>query len=1690
MNQVNIHIKALLVLVISFTGIVFTAHSQAQQKTMLIKPLQDKVFIEERGQFERNSRTRTLLKEPVSYGVENMEFNAYFTKKGIIFQYQEWRLIEKEEEEYESFIKKPEEKTTQVIWHTATMEWVGANPDVEIIAEEKVSNYYNYGGFYGGSDDTTQFYFVPAYKKLIYRNLYPGVDVVFELPAEGGMKYTLQVKPNTNIPEMAFKWVGPDKISLDKGGNLQLKDKFKRRSLNSNWHIQDHAPEASTAISGKSIPVKYRLDNDVVSFEFTGSNISSPEGITIDPWITNLNYADLNRALDIQEDSLGNIFIQGNHSNYNIEKYNSAGVLQWTYVTYSVFLGDIAVDNPGNVYIIGGYCSGKRQKLNPAGVQQWSQGGLCEEWRLAINYSKTVVAVCGYFVNPGGNNLARLDMATGAVSDQIAYNEETRAIATDCNGDMFSLHLPTASLRKTNADFTPGGSAPSGLSLIYAGTGYALNPAYSGSVYQGFNGILVQGPYVYVYDGTSLRRFNKATLSPINTVTVPNGVNYQCSGLAADPCGNVYAGTTTGIVKYDSALNYVQAIPTSGPVYDIILSSSGNLLACGEGFLGSFSISCTPPPPLSVTMSSTAASCKGGTATVSATGGITPYSYLWEPGGYTTASVDSLLPGTYKCTVTDPFCHTYVDSVVVNPVPPVNLTITSLVKESCPNSADGAATVSATGGTTSYSFLWNTNPAQTTPAATGLAAGGYLVTVTDADSCQDTMSVIIQREQPPIAAFGATMVCNGQQTVFTDSSTTIVGSISSWTWDFGDASPLSTTQNTSHIYVNAGPHPVTLIIQTSLGCKDTLTKNSTVHYNPLSNFTFSNVCKGDSMQFTSTASVHNSSTIVQYEWSFGDNSTSTAINPAHLYSSAGTYTVTLTVTTNNGCKDTITKNVVVHALPVAQFTAPVNVCHGNIASFTDGSTIPNTDTLQGWSWNFADGSPLLNQQTVTGGHLYASTGTYNVSLITTSTFGCKDTVTKTVFVRPKPVANFGSSKVCNGTATVFSDSSTTSAGAINAWGWDFADGGTNITQNPSHLYANAGIHNVTLIAQNTFACADTVTKPVQVYFNPIANFTTQDVCLNDSVFFTDSSYVHNSASISTYLWVFGDGTPTSNLKNPAHFYATEGTYNVTLLSTTNQNCSNAANKTVRVFDPPTTNFSVTDVCLTDSAIFVNTSANPSMGSIASQLWSFGDGSLLNNTVANPHHLYSAVGTYPVMLITRSSNLACADTLTDSITVFPMPIADFAAADVCDEQAVSFFDSSTVTNGNAIAAWNWTFGDNGTSTLQNPTRTYSTFGQYSVQLIATTNNGCKDTISKNIVVHPVPVANFTTSNVCLGDSARFFHQSEISVNVTNDVITLWNWDFGDNNATSAAANTSYLYTGTGTYTVELKVVSGFGCADSINKTVIIHPNPVVNFTANDTAGCEPLCVTLSDASSVNPGANAAWSWGLGDDTTSNGATTLHCYNNDSVFAPQLFSVTLTVTSDSGCVSTLTKNNYITVFPMSAANFEVSPTASTITDPVINIKNLSVGATSWDWVFTGSTIDTSTLQHPPAQIYPDTGSYTMRLITNTLYNCPDTSFQTIVIRPDFMFYVPNAFTPNDDGVNDTFTGKGMFINEFEMIIFDRWGEAVYKTDNIDKPWDGKTNNGAAIAKADVYVYVIKVTDFAFTKHIYRGTVTLIR
>jgi gliding motility-associated-like protein len=776
--------------------------------------------------------------------------------------------------------------------------------------------------------------------------------------------------------------------------------------------------------------------------------------------------------------------------------------------------------------------------------------------------------------------------------------------------------------------------------------------------------------------------------------------------------------------------------------------------------------------------------------------------------------------------------------------------------------------------------------------------------------------------------------------------------------------------------------------------------------------------------------------------------------------------------------------------------------HGipNNALYIDYGNITHSGTVRMDNLSFFHCStncsctPDTNHVTACDSAKVNGTWYHNSQMITeifTSVHGCDSVVNIDLRIRPSVSANFTILNVCQDMPiTVNGMVAIGSTGNIVDWLWDFGDGSpvSNIPDT-THQYVNGGVYTITLIVVSDSGCSDTTQHSVTIYNTPVAVFQNDLVCVGDSTHFINGSTINGSggSTISSLNWTLGDGT-TSGLQSPVHQYVTAGVYSTRLVATSNFGCSDTVQHNTIVHPKPNVHFITSNVCNGENVLFNNQSTIPTTDTIQSYRWNFGDGMINNNQ--NTSHLYSNPDSFNVQLVVRS-NFGCSDSVSRSVNVNPNPQVNFSASDTtgCKQLCVTFQNTSTISTGNN-ALFVWSFGDTSTtSNFVSPTHCYynnASPHSYTVSLTITSDSGCVSSQIKNnyITVYPNPTAQFTTANVCDGTHVPFTNLSTIPANAT---IQSYAWYFGDatpvDNSVSAAGG--HLYTSPNTYNVTLVLISNSGCTDSVSQPVTVNPKPIANFTANDTAGCEPLCVSFQNVSSNN----ASSLWDLGDGSPASSSQDLfHCYTNDSVFSPNFFTVTLTATSDSGCVTTKTKNNYIAVYPSPNASFTVQPETAIITNPVISITDLSTGTNFWTWDF-GDTI-TSIIASPAPHSYADTGTYQIILIASTQYNCKDTAYQTITIEPDFMFFIPNAFTPDGDGVNDTFTGQGIFIKTFKMSIFDRWGNLIYQTDDINKPWDGKANHGTEIAEQDVYVYVVTILDYKNRKHNYRGIVTLVR
>ncbi|PSR04883.1 MAG: hypothetical protein BRD50_02570 [Bacteroidetes bacterium SW_11_45_7] len=961
------------------------------------------------------------------------------------------------------------------------------------------------------------------------------------------------------------------------------------------------------------------------------------------------------------------------------------------------------------------------------------------------------------------------------------------------------------------------------------------------------------------------------------------------------------------------------------------------------------------------------------------------------------------------------------------------------------------------------SFDWDfgdgSTSTSTNPSYTYGDTGTYTVTLVAETNagCSDTAVNQITVNPQPEAAFTATTECKGDSTVFTN-NTTFKGDTLSYIWDFDDGDSV-TAKNPKHLYDTSGNYNVTLTVVSDSGCVDQVTNQVTVESEPVAAFSAPNVCDGTSVSFTNQSTLGVG--VMNFEWDFGDGTSTTTSSPTHAYSDTGTYTVTLVAETNAGCTDTAINTVTVNPEPQVSLSAN-NVCDGDTMMFTNKTTFKG-DTLD-YIWDFGDGDSSTAESPM---HLYDTLGTYTVILTAISDSGCIDQDSISVDVYPEPMADFSADNVCEGTAVVFNNQSTVPQGNIS-YEWYFGDTTSSFNPNPTHLYGDTGTYTVTLVVSTNNGCTDTSIQDVVVNPEPDADFTTMDVCQGDTTFFMDSTSFKGDKDSLTYVWDFDDGD-SSMMQNPAHLYDTIGDYNVTLTVISDSGCIDQHTETVQVDPEPTADFTALDVCEGDSVIFQNNSTVP-VG-VLNYEWFFGDSTKSFNP--NPTHTYADTGTYTVTLV-AFSNDGCTDTFRQDVTVFPKPDAGFTAENVCDGTPVNFTNTSTIKGGNM--SYIWDFGDGDSSMMENPTYEYDTFGTYTVTLTAISDSGCVGKFTDEVEVYPEPKAAFQADNVCDGKPVEFNNNSSIPVGVNN-----YNWDFDDGDG-SVANEPDHLYDAPGTYNVTLVATSDNGCTDSVTSSVRVYPVPEAGFEVDNV--CDGDTVVFNDTSSILSG-SLSYHWdfdyqpSLAPDTinTSTEANPTWVYDE-----PGFYRVYQNVTSDKGCVDTARNNLYVHALPEIDAGKDttISYGYSTVLEAESN-RNDNNADFFWE---PNESLSSPMVLQPTAQPFEDT-EYQITVTDSNGCVSKDEVFVKVV--KDYVFDVNNAFSPNGDGVNDEFVvGNARNYDDFEIRIYNRWGNLVYQSDNYQNDWDGTSSNGEELPDG-TYYYVIR---FDGSDKLFKGSVSILR
>jgi gliding motility-associated-like protein len=1035
-----------------------------------------------------------------------------------------------------------------------------------------------------------------------------------------------------------------------------------------------------------------------------------------------------------------------------------------------------------------------------------------------------------------------------------------------------------------------------------------------------------------------------------------------------------------------------------------------------------------------------------------------------------------------------------------------------------------------------YSWFWDYGDGSTSIAMSAphqyTAGGTYVVKLRmiSPAGCSDSITKTVTIYAQPHVAFVVNQVCN--DSVLTPiNNSSISGGTMTYDWYFGDNTAHVSTQNPSHTYAHSGGYNITLVASSGPGCSDSVTLPDNINIGADIKFSGVNVCLGQMTSFTDQTINTSGSAILSYNWNFGDGSASNAQNPTHTYAGAGSYAVTLLLDYGSNCYDSITHNVTVNPIPVPDFTVS-DLCNSGTATPVNNSTIASGS--MSYAWNFGDGTANASGQNPS--HTYAMSGNYTIHLIATSDSLCADSITKPINVIRGTSINFNAPAVCNGSTMNFTDQTTNPYNTtINGYTWSFGDGATSNQQNTTHTYAGAGTYSVQLKLDYGNNCADSLTKQVTVNENPVASFTVNDVC-NDSVV-----NVVNTSTISTGAltsdWSFGDGTVPVNGQSPSHTYHQSGTYTVQLITVSAAGCADTTSNTVKVTIGTHIDFTAPAVCIGNATVFTDNTANPYNTTINGYTWTFGDGTTA--TQQNTTHTYAGVGTYTVQLKLDYGN-NCADSLTKQTTVNPDPVADFTSTTACVGNATQFTDASTPQG--SITAWSWSFGDGSNSALQNATHTYAAAGNFNAQLTVTNNNGCKDSIQKQVTVLGKGNAQFTAPGVCYPNATNFTNTTDVYSHPVSSFV----WSFGDGTGSSTLTNPSYTYSNAGTYSVTIIANFTNGCADTSVQNVEVYVIPTVSDVTSDVscfggtdgsislspnAGQTPFTyswsnqsvsanntqliagnysVTFTDAHTCTASSSYIISQptqllidsaitqitcaGYHDGAiqiTATGATPLYFYNwsNGSNSNPlsgiYAGSYQVTVSDSKGCsvTASFVLNDPLpyTILLDSAVTIDLGQTVQ-LTPTVINGN-----AVTWSWS-PNNFLDCSDCQNPTAGPYND---YFYTVVSTDDKGCIATGHIRVNVTPNYIVFVPNAFTPNGDGNNDFLEvyGNKETWKQFNVSVFDRWGEKVFESTDMNFKWDG-TYKGVPL-NPSVLVYLVKVVYLNnYTDKLYKGTVTLMR
>ncbi|PCH93781.1 MAG: hypothetical protein COB85_06420 [Bacteroidetes bacterium] len=1140
---------------------------------------------------------------------------------------------------------------------------------------------------------------------------------------------------------------------------------------------------------------------------------------------------------------------------------------------------------------------------------------------------------------------------------------------------------------------------------------------------------------------------------------------------------------------------------------------------------------CSNPCNLIATTSFTNEGCgaSNGTGTVTVTTGVTPYTYFWDAGAgsQSTQTATGLAAGTYLVTVTESGgCQDTLSVTISNIQSTINISFNS-TNVSCNGLCDGGATATPTGGTTPYTYLWDDPCASTTASlACGACAGTYTVSVIDANGCTANSPILITQPTAIVIDISAMVITNASCSSNDGSITgiTVSGGTSPYTYLWMNSFSVAVGTAIDLNSIPTGNY--TLIVADNDSCISTSGPHA-VNTNGGVNVTMSktDIGCGGGCTGTATASVSGGISPYYYVWDTSPIQT----NAMATGLCVGNYTVTVTDATCTASGMELIIN--------GDFES------GN-TGFTSSYYFCNTSGCLGPAGGYGVGPNPNFYNTGFSGFDHTS-GSGNLMVINGSTSSNTNVWCQTITVTPNTIYEFSTWLASLNTSNLailqFSingvnlGSTFNGPGATGTWvqffqTWNSGSSTTAIicivNQNTASGGNDFGLDDISF-QECISACPSISTISIVSSSGLSLTVTSSDALCNNSCDGSATAAASGGTGAYTYLW--SNSAVTSSISSlctgnygvtltdslgcdtseiifinqpqvlsafataqPAKCGGADGSATVTASGGTGNytySWNDSLMQSTQMADSlyaGTYNASVIDAnnCTTIVPVSVLSLNGPNVDSVSStNLACFGDANGTATVYANggsPPLTYSwnpssstsdvatnlTSGTWSV---TITDLYLCDTVVTITVTEPNEMVAIIAGSDTVCDLAVGQL-TVNITGGSPQYIYSW---DNGLpsadTVLINPG---NSGGTTSFSVTITDDNGCTDIDSIDVYV-PVPLGlTDTISIICEGDVVTLI-PTPSGGDPTNYAF-LWS----DNSTSSSLTVSPSQDTA---YSVQLSD----GCSNPVNIPVVVNviPTPQAAFEV----ACDPDSF-VNQFTDLSTGAVTSWIWDFDDLSSSTEQNPLHDYSLAGNYI-----VSLTVSTVEECTDTYTDS----IAGPPNASFSVFPSETTTANPSIDFTDASSNDVfSWTWFFgDGDSTAISTPNFGSGDImnhtYDTAGIYTILLLTTNTDGCVDTAIRYVHILEEYMVFAPNAFTPNRGGLNAKFMpiGIGIDPDNFKLSIYNRWGDLIFESTDINEAWDGTGNGGKKGAQTDVYIWVLTTVDPQKAKHEYMGHVTLI-